>query len=76
MESIKTLCPYCGVGCGLEITPLAQKEHQPWRVKGDRSHPSSQGMVCVKGATITESINKNRLHYPMFRKSLNEDFQR
>ena len=76
MESIKTLCPYCGVGCGLEITPLAQKEHQPWRVKGDKSHPSSQGMVCVKGATITESINKNRLHYPMFRKSLNEDFQR
>lgn len=85
MESIKTLCPYCGVGCGLEISPPAQhgkptnrdSEGTPtWRVRGDKTHPSSQGMVCVKGATVTESIHKNRLHHPMFRKSLNQDFQR
>jgi ferredoxin-nitrate reductase len=80
MESIKTLCPYCGVGCGLEITPSTQnnnnEETPTWRVRGDKTHPSNQGMVCVKGATVTESIHKNRLHYPMFRKSLNQDFQR
>jgi ferredoxin-nitrate reductase len=84
-EITKTLCPYCGVGCGLEVTPPAQhgkptnrdSEGTPtWRVRGDKNHPSSQGMVCVKGATITEAIHKNRLHYPMFRKSLNQDFQR
>lgn len=84
-ESIKTLCPYCGVGCGLEVTPPAQhgkptnrdSDGTPtWKVKGDKTHPSSQGMVCVKGATITEAVNKNRLHYPMFRKSLDQDFQR
>ena len=23
-EPIKTLCPYCGVGCGLEVSPPAQ----------------------------------------------------
>ena len=23
-EPIKTLCPYCGVGCGLEVLPPAQ----------------------------------------------------
>jgi ferredoxin-nitrate reductase len=33
-------------------------------------------MVCVKGATITESIGKNRLLYPMVRDSLNEPFRR
>lgn len=83
-EITKTLCPYCGVGCGLEVTPPAQhgkptnrdSEGTPtWRVRGDKNHPSSQGMVCVKGATVTEAIHKNRLHHPMFRESLNQDFQ-
>jgi ferredoxin-nitrate reductase len=81
----KTLCPYCGVGCGLEVSPPAQpaqatnrdSQGNPiWRVRGDKAHPSSQGMVCVKGATITESLDKNRLHYPMVRDSLDEEFRR
>ncbi|WP_071189680.1 nitrate reductase [Trichormus sp. NMC-1] len=84
-EITKTLCSYCGVGCGLEVSPPAQhgkatnrdSEGTPtWRVRGDRSHPSSQGMVCVKGATITESLDKNRLHYPMMRNSLDQEFRR
>ncbi|MTJ11370.1 nitrate reductase [Anabaena sp. UHCC 0187] len=84
-EFTKTLCPYCGVGCGLEVSPPAQhgkatnrdSEGTPiWRVRGDKSHPSSQGMVCVKGATIAESLDKSRLHYPMVRDSLDEEFRR
>jgi len=84
-DSIKTICPYCGVGCGLEILPPAQRgqatqrdsQGNPiWKVKGDRNHPSSQGMVCVKGATVTEAVNKNRLLYPMVRDSLDEPFRR
>ncbi|MCW6036894.1 nitrate reductase [Spirulina subsalsa FACHB-351] len=80
MKSVKTLCPYCGVGCGLEVV------HNPsetsgaivdnWKVRGDRTHPSSQGMVCVKGATIIESIDRGRLLYPMFRESLDQPFRR
>ncbi len=84
-ESIKTLCPYCGVGCGLEVSPPAQpgkathrdSQGNPiWRVRGDKSHPSNQGMICVKGATIAESLDKNRLHYPMVRESLDREFRR
>jgi ferredoxin-nitrate reductase len=84
-DSTKTLCPYCGVGCGLEVTPPAQsgkatnKDSQGnpiWKVMGDRSHPSSQGMICVKGATIAESLYKDRLQYPMMRDSLSEPFRR
>ncbi|HBL58835.1 MAG TPA: nitrate reductase catalytic subunit [Cyanobacteria bacterium UBA8803] len=82
--SIKTVCPYCGVGCGLEVNPPAEagkathrdSEGTPiWKVRGDRDHPSSQGMVCVKGATVTESLAKDRLKYPMMRDSLDEPFQ-
>ncbi|MBD2495600.1 molybdopterin oxidoreductase family protein [Nostoc sp. FACHB-280] len=84
-EFTKTVCPYCGVGCGLEVSPPAQlnkptnrdsQGNPTWRVRGDKSHPSSQGMVCVKGATIAESLDKNRLHYPMVRDSLDQEFRR
>lgn len=84
-QSTKTLCPYCGVGCGLEVKPPAQpgkatnrdSEGTPiWKVRGDRDHTSSQGMVCVKGATISESLDKDRLKYPMLRDSLDEPFRR
>lgn len=83
-DSTKTLCPYCGVGCGLEVSPPAQpgkpthrdSHGKPsWQVRGDRAHPSSQGMVCVKGATIAESLDKDRLRYPMMRDSLDQPFQ-
>jgi ferredoxin-nitrate reductase len=49
---------------------------QKWKVRGDRSHPSSQGMVCVKGATVAEAIDQDRLLYPMMRTTLDEPFQR
>ncbi|WP_310487479.1 nitrate reductase [Chamaesiphon sp. VAR_69_metabat_338] len=84
-DTTKTLCPYCGVGCGLEASPPAvpgKSVHRDssgvpiWKVMGDRSHPSSQGMVCVKGATISESLYKDRLMYPMVRDSLDQPFQR
>ena len=84
-EPIKTLCPYCGVGCGLEVSPPAQSgkatnrdsEGTPlWSVRGDRSHPSSKGKVCVKGGTVAESLDKSRLKYPMMRDSLDSEFRR
>jgi ferredoxin-nitrate reductase len=84
-DTSKTLCPYCGVGCGLEVSPPAlpgkpinrDASGTPiWKVVGDKSHPSSQGMVCVKGATIAESLHKSRLLYPMMRDSLDQPFER
>ena len=85
METTKTACPYCGVGCGLEVSPPARSgkatnrdsQGNPiWQVRGDRSHPSSQGKVCVKGATVSEALDKSRLKYPMMRDTLDEPFRR
>ncbi|WP_072622415.1 molybdopterin oxidoreductase family protein [Spirulina major] len=85
IETHRTLCPYCGVGCGLEVTPpaipgrgtLRDAQGTPiWRVKGDRAHPSSLGHVCVKGATIAESLECDRLEYPMGRDRLDQPFER
>ena len=84
-EPTKTLCPYCGVGCGLEVLPPARpgravnrdaQGNPVWQARGDRSHPSSLGQVCVKGGTIGESLDKSRLKYPMVRDSLDQPFRR
>ncbi|ASC72156.1 Nitrate reductase [Halomicronema hongdechloris C2206] len=83
-DATKTLCPYCGVGCGLEVLPPArrgrpvQRDSQGfplWQTRGDRNHPSSKGQVCVKGATVGEALNKDRLKHPMLRSSLEQPFQ-
>ena len=76
-----TLCPYCGVGCGLEVlssTPgeAIDSEKISYKVRGDRAHSSSKGQVCVKGATVAEALDKDRLQYPHWRSSLEEPFQR
>jgi ferredoxin-nitrate reductase len=77
-QPVKTLCPYCGVGCGLEVVETTRepsaKFPDRFKVRGDRAHPSSQGMVCVKGATIAESIQKDRLLHPMMRDRLDQEF--
>ncbi|MGD1898814.1 MAG: molybdopterin-dependent oxidoreductase, partial [Phormidesmis sp.] len=82
--STKTLCPYCGVGCGLEVFPPARpgrkitrdSQGRPiWQAVGHKAHPSSKGQVCIKGASVGESLNKDRLSVPMMRHTLSEPFQ-
>lgn len=60
-DPILTTCPYCGVGCGLEIS----REPEGWFVRGDETHPSNQGKVCSKGAALGETLSlEGRLLYP------------
>jgi ferredoxin-nitrate reductase len=63
------------VGCGLELRPPAAGATEPvWGVRGDRHHPSSLGQVCVKGATVGETLHRNRLTTPLWRPRTNEPF--
>lgn len=73
-------CPYCGVGCGLELKPgdpATGPETGPasWSVRGDRQHPSSLGQVCIKGATVAETLDHNRLVQPQWRERLDQPFR-
>ena len=73
-------CPYCGVGCGLELkpsNPAPEPESWPanWSVRGDRQHPSSLGQVCIKGATVAETLDHNRLVQPQWRERLDQPFR-
>ncbi|HLZ54866.1 MAG TPA: molybdopterin-dependent oxidoreductase, partial [Verrucomicrobiae bacterium] len=60
MEStVRTICPYCGVGCGLLVKV---RDGRVVEVKGDRAHPSTLGGICVKGAHVGGIVaTSNRL---------------
>ena len=84
LRSVRSQCPYCGVGCGLELKPPAEKgqavrrdaEGNPmWTARGDRAHPSSLGQVCIKGATVGETLARGRLRQPLYRSSLSDNFE-
>lgn len=50
--SFKTTCPYCGVGCGIEIS----RSGSTLKLIGDKDSPVNQGMLCIKGQTLLETI--------------------
>ena len=67
-------CPYCGVGCGLELKAPAEPGGL-WTARGDRHHPSSLGQVCIKGATVGETLHPNRLTTPLWRARIDQPLE-
>ena len=61
-KTIKTTCPYCGVGCGV-IVDL--DEEGMIKVKGDPDHPANYGRLCSKGSALADTLGmQGRLLYP------------
>jgi assimilatory nitrate reductase catalytic subunit len=57
--SVRTTCPYCGVGCGV----LAPPGGGP--VAGDPDHPANYGRLCSKGSALGETLGlEGRLLHP------------
>jgi assimilatory nitrate reductase catalytic subunit len=64
--TIRTACPYCGVGCGVLAMPDGQGGVA---VAGDPMHPSNFGALCSKGAALGETVGLDgRLLHPMVRR--------
>lgn len=63
--SVKTTCPYCGVGCGVAVVPDGRGGAH---VEGDKAHPANFGRLCSKGAALGETLGlETRLLHPMMR---------
>ena len=64
-QTVRTTCPYCGVGCG--VTATLRPGAIPI-IAGDAQHAASGGRLCVKGAALGETLDLDgRLLYPQLR---------
>ncbi len=62
MNTLRTTCPYCGVGCGLTAGRDAQGRVA---LAGDTEHPANFGRLCSKGAALGETLGlAGRLLHP------------
>src|SRR6195952_1982477 len=58
-DAVRTICAYCGVGCGmvLQITtdPESGRRHIVKSI-GQDNHPANFGRLCTKGATTADVL--------------------
>ncbi|OUR92070.1 formate dehydrogenase subunit alpha [Gammaproteobacteria bacterium 42_54_T18] len=68
---INTLCPFCGVGCGINLK--LDSNDQLVGVEPQKNHPISQGKLCDKGWSTAYAITSpKRLTQPL--KRVNKTF--
>ena len=51
---VKSICPYCAVGCGQQVFVSGEKVVQ---IEGDPDSPVSRGRLCPKGAASEQLVN-------------------
>ncbi|MFD8857443.1 molybdopterin-dependent oxidoreductase [Streptomyces vinaceus] len=56
--SFRTVCSYCGVGCGivLDVARGADGRRTVAKAVGDKRHPANAGRLCTKGATHADLL--------------------
>src|SRR5439155_21023425 len=60
-----SMCPYCGVGCGLLVQV---RDGRVAKVKGDPAHPANFGDVCAKAVHLPPVLRTaDRLVHPQLR---------
>jgi formate dehydrogenase major subunit len=61
---VKSICPYCGVGCGQRVFV---KDEQVIQIEGDPDSPISRGRLCPKGSAslnlVTAKLRQHRCLY-------------
>ncbi|MEQ7917599.1 bifunctional nitrate reductase/sulfite reductase flavoprotein subunit alpha [Xanthomonas sp. WHRI 1810A] len=55
-RSVSSVCPYCGVGCGIL---LQVEDNRVVKVTGDKTHPTNRGRLCTKGTTCAQPLTES-----------------
>ncbi|MCK8435139.1 molybdopterin-dependent oxidoreductase [Streptomyces sp. D2-8] len=57
-RQVRTVCSYCGVGCGLVLDVGAGPDgrRKILKASGDKAHPANAGRLCTKGATTADML--------------------
>ncbi|NYH19799.1 hypothetical protein GGD41_007027 [Paraburkholderia bryophila] len=70
-SNVKTVCPYCGVGCGMV---LHVEDGQVVKISGDKEHPANFGRLCTKGQSAHVALRKSgRLEGAFVRHARDQD---
>jgi formate dehydrogenase alpha subunit len=65
-KEVRTICPYCGVGCSIYLGVRGRKIV---RIRGDEESAVNQGNLCVKGRYGLDFVNHpDRLTRPLIRR--------
>lgn len=71
VKSVRSVCPYCGVGCGMVLESDGKKVI---KVSGDKNHPSNFGRLCTKGQTSAQAlVNSGRMESAFVRTERHRD---
>jgi formate dehydrogenase major subunit len=63
---VKSVCPYCAVGCGQDVYV---RDGKIIDIEGDADSPISRGCLCPKGgATFQLVTGAHRLHHVLYRR--------
>jgi len=72
-----TICPYCGVGCGMIVHTRKGADGRVINTEGDPDHPINEGSLCSKGAALSQLVNnKYRLVTPYYRRPYGHAWQK
>ncbi len=64
-KTVKSVCPYCGVGCGILMDVTSNRVV---KITGDKTHPTNFGRLCTKGNTCAQAIAESgRLEHAYLR---------
>lgn len=67
ISQVRTVCGYCGTGCGLI---LEVEDNKIVKIRGDKEAPVNKGQTCVKGAFAYNYVHSaQRLSSPMIKKA-------
>lgn len=57
-QRVRTVCSYCGVGCGLvlDVGTGPDGRRTVLKASGDKAHPANAGRLCTKGATTADML--------------------
>lgn len=70
-RTVDTVCPYCGVGCGMT---LHVEREQVVKITGNREHPSNFGRLCTKGSSAHLALRQSgRLEHAYARDRRGQD---
>jgi formate dehydrogenase major subunit len=71
---VKSICPYCAVGCGQNVYVQDEKVTQ---IEGDPDSPVSRGRLCPKGsASLQLTTGEAREYQVLYRRPHGTDWER